>query len=194
MTHKTWVIICAAVVLAFTLLACNPEPTAKPPTPEATTAPDTSDEVPLVSSSSGGMVQKLSIEDLTLKAGRILVGTVVDLRSEWNSDQTLIYTYATIAVEDHLKGTPDQMEVTVMVPGGQVGDTGISVSGVAEFSEGEKVLLFLEEGESGAFGVLGGFQGKLVIYGDKVFVEGEEVPLADLVNEIQKTLTGGKSQ
>jgi hypothetical protein len=62
------------------------------------------------------------------------------------------------------------------------------VSGVPEFSKGEKVLLFLEEGESGVFHVLGGFQGKLVIYGDRVFVEGEEISFTDLVNEIQEIL------
>ena len=36
----------------------------------------------VVGSSSGGIVEKLSVEDLTLRAGRILVGTVVDLKSE----------------------------------------------------------------------------------------------------------------
>lgn len=130
----------------------------------------------------------MSVEDLTLRAGRILVGTVVGLKSEWNNERTLIYTYVTVAVEDHIKGAPDQMEVTVMVPGGQVGDVGVSVSGVPEFSKGEKLMLFLEGDEAGVFHVLGGFQGKLVIYGDKVFVEGKKMPLTDLVNEIQKIL------
>jgi hypothetical protein len=154
----------------------------------APTTPTPPDEVPVVGSSSGSIVEKLSVEDLTLRAGWILVGTVVDLESEWNNKRTLICTYVTVAVEDHIKGAPDQMEVTVMVPGGQVGDVGVAVSGVTEFSKGEEVLLFLEGDEAGVFHVLGGFQGKLVIYGDKVFVEGKEMPLTDLVNEIQKIL------
>jgi hypothetical protein len=80
------------------------------------------------------------------------------------------------------------MEVTAMVPGGQVGDVGASVSGAPTFSKGEKVLLFMEGDEAGVFHVLDGFQGKLVIYGDKVFVEGKEMPFTDLVNEIQEIL------
>lgn len=188
MVHNVWVVVCTTFVFTAALLSCTPESAVKPPTPEATAVPSTSGEVLVVGSSSGGMVEELSVEEMVLRADRILVGIVVDLKSEWNNERTLIYTYATVAVEDHIKGTPDQMEVTVMVPGGQVGDVGASVSGVAEFGKGEKVLLFLEEGKAGAFHILGGFQGKLVIYGDKVFVEGEETPFTDLVNEIQEIL------
>jgi hypothetical protein len=145
-------------------------------------------EVPVVGSSSGGIVEKLSVESLTLGAAWILVGTVVDLESEWNNERTLIYTHVTVAVEDHIKGALEQTEVNVTVPGGQVGDVGVSVSGVPEFSKGEEVLLFLEENEAGEFHVLGGFQGKFVIYGDKIFVEGKQMPFTDLVNEIQEIL------
>ena len=158
------------------------------PTLSPLSTPTSLSEVPVVGSSSGGIVEELSVEDLTLRAGWILVGTVVDLKSEWNNERTLIHTYVTVAVEDHIKGASEQMEVTVTVPGGQVGDVGVSVSGVPAFSKGEEVLLFLEGNEAGVFHVLGGFQGKFVIYGDKVFVEGKQMPFTDLVNEIQEVL------
>jgi hypothetical protein len=142
----------------------------------------------VVGSCSGGIVEKLSVEDLTLRAGRILVGTVVDLKSEWNNERTLIYAYVTVAVESYIQGAPDQVDVTVIVPGGAGWRRRRFCARGPEFSRGEEVLLFLEEGRSGVFHVLGGFQGKLVIYGDKVFVEGREPLLTDLVNEVQEIL------
>lgn len=118
--------------------------------------------------STGGLMEKLDLEALTSMGQVILVGKVEALQSRWNDDRSLILTDVRLSVEQVVKGSADQKEITVVVPGGQVGDVGQTVSAVPRFAEGERVLLFLERDEKGAFQVVGGLQGKKAIEGDIV--------------------------
>ena len=86
-------------------------------------------------------------------------GRVTRVQSRWTRDGHLIVTDVEIAVVETLKG-PAAQTVVVVQPGGQVGDIGQVVSGLASFSEGEEVVVFLERQGSSRFQVTGLSQGK----------------------------------
>ena len=130
-------------------------------------------------------MEKLGLEDLTLAADCILVGTVEDIKSEWNRDRTIIYTHVKFSVENSIKGCLDQIEVTIRVPGGIVGEIAMQASTAPTFENEEKVLLFLEA-EEDTFRILGGFQGKLIIEDETVL--GPGVSLSDFVEEIEQII------
>lgn len=186
-----------AVMLVFVLLAIAgcaegrgealPSTSLSTPTPGVTLVPSpTAPEVPAVGVSSEGIADKLSLEDLVARADYVLIGGIRDIKSEWNSDRTNIYTYVKVSVESSLKGSVDRSEVTIRVLGGRVGDVAVAVSAAPEFEVGERALLFLKCEEPCCLGVVGGFQGKYTIQGDRVL--GMGVPLSDLVGEIEGIL------
>jgi hypothetical protein len=180
---------CAAMLI-LTLLAMagcaepGAVPTIPPSTPTHAPSP-TPSEAP-VPGISAGIVEKLDLEDLAVGADCILVGTVEDIKSEWNRDRTVIYTYIKFSVENSIKGCLDQKEVTIRVPGGQVGDISMHVPTAPTFEAGEKTLVFLEVEDDGSLHVPGGFQGKFTIQDNVVL--GPDVPLPDFVKEIQSIL------
>ncbi len=156
-------------------------------TPTRTALPTPSK--PMASGITGGLVEKLELEDLALGADCILVGTVENVRSEWDNDRTLIYTLIEFSIENTVKGCLNQAEVTIRVPGGQVGDESLEVSTAPTFEAGEKALVFLEMEDKGSLRVLGGFQGKVTVQNGTVL--DPATSLRDFVEDIQSIL--GKS-
>ncbi len=96
---------------------------------------------------------------LTRGADTVVRGTVTKLGSHWTGDHLRIVTEVQIEVAEAYKGAPPPA-VTVVQPGGVVGDVGQAVSGLATFSEGEEVVVFLERRPGGSFLVAGMAQGK----------------------------------
>ncbi len=145
------------------------------------------------------MVRK-SIEELTYEADSILIGEVKRIESRWNKDRTLIYTYITISVRKYTKALPSMKEVkeiTVKVPGGEVGGIGLKVSDTPEFRKGEEVFLFLRIEKLPIFKVAGLFQGKYTIEGGKAKnkVMEQEIPwdiFIDQIEEIMKKAEGNQ--
>jgi len=129
------------------------------------------------------LVLKKELNELAKEAEIILVGTVKDIRSEWNREETLIYTYVTISVEDYLKGSTGSNEVVVRTFGGKVGVVSLFVEDTPNFEKGEKVILFLYQRETGDWEVYGCFQGKYRIEEGRVVENGLQV--ADFINQIK---------
>ncbi len=127
------------------------------------------------------MLWPLNLEDLTRQAEMILTGHVVDLKSERDDKQGMIYTYATIAVDRTLKGEQRE-QVVVQVPGGEVGQLGLWVSDTPEFAVGQQVLLFLAGKDN--LQPVGWQQGKYTIQ-DGVLLENERA-LSDVLRVISK--------
>src|SRR5262249_49713828 len=73
--------------------------------------------------------------------------------------QKIITTRVVIEVTDVLKGAPAKT-ITLVEPGGQVGDIAQRVDGVAEFVPGEEVMVFLDRRGGDICGVNGMAQGK----------------------------------
>lgn len=102
---------------------------------------------------------RADLPELAQTADSIIHGTVRRVESRWSGDGRRIVTDVEIQVTEALKG---QASSTVLVtqPGGRVGDIGQMVSGLATFSPGEEVVLFLERRGPQAFRVSGMAQGK----------------------------------
>lgn len=102
---------------------------------------------------------RMSLDDLTAQSDAVVHGTVRDVSSRWSSDGMRIVTSIDVDVSETLKGVPSTL-VRIVQPGGSVGDIAQSVSGLASFSRGEEVFLFLERRGQSAFAVTGLAQGK----------------------------------
>ncbi len=100
----------------------------------------------------------LDVPTLTLKAEVIVRGTVRSSSAHWSGDNRRIFTQIEIDVSESLKGEPLKT-LSVVQPGGVVGDVGQRVSGVASYEEGEEVVLFLSR-RGPMFQTLGMAQGK----------------------------------
>jgi hypothetical protein len=113
-----------------------------------------------------GQQSALTPEQLTARAELVAVGTVTALHSEWNAEATRIVTRVTLAVEHYLKGNRTENTLTVVVPGGEVGETGESYSHTARFRNSEHVVVFAESDGRGTYRITAGDRGKLSITED----------------------------
>jgi hypothetical protein len=89
----------------------------------------------------------------------VVRGKVVSSQARWTADHGRIITDTTIEVAEALKGRPAKT-VVVMQPGGEVGDVGQRVDGVASFHPGEEVVVFLEARGVERFTLSGMAQGR----------------------------------
>lgn len=88
-------------------------------------------------------VLALDVPALTRGSAIVVRGTVQSSTARWTQDKARIITDTVIAVNDTWKGTA-KSSVTVMQPGGEIGDFGQVVHGTVKFTAGEEVVLFLE--------------------------------------------------
>lgn len=102
---------------------------------------------------------RMDLPELSRSADVIVHGTVRRLESRWSGDGRLIVTDVEIQVTEALKGQAGGTLV-VTQPGGQVGDIGQRVSGLASFAPSEEVVVFLERLGDQGFRVSGLAQGK----------------------------------
>ena len=131
-----------------------------------------------------GLVEKLTLDELTARADCILVGEVSDIAC-YRKGEGNIYTLVTLSVEQAIKGQP-QEEIAVGIPGGELNSQTLWVEDVPSFQSGERVVVFLEESE-GVFSVAGGFQGKFSI-GRNNMVSGN-ILLSEFIDQIRQIAT-----
>ena len=82
------------------------------------------------------------------QAASIVVGRVVSQQSSWDASRQRILTYSKIAVEKTLKGSPAQ-EITIVTPGGTVGDIAQDYVGVPRFQTGDENVVFVRQTGAG---------------------------------------------
>ena len=79
-------------------------------------------------------------------ADYIIEGTVIKVESQWNEARTSINTYTELAVNNFVKGTPfDEKKLTIITPGGKVGEITQWVEDQPIFHEGKRVRIYLKE-------------------------------------------------
>jgi hypothetical protein len=129
------------------------------------------------------------VESMSQNADLIVTGKVTQQNSSWNSDNTKIYTEATIQVEEYLKGNNNGNSVVVRYLGGEVGDVGELYSHMPRFENEEEVLVFLKRDNSNAdYKVFNGEDGKINVIvdpktGEKV--TSSNVPVSSLKAQIK---------
>jgi FlgD Ig-like domain/Matrixin len=117
-----------------------------------------------LASASFAVVHKMEIRDLRDASSDIIVGRVMSYEAAW--DGNLIYTYYKVKVLDRVKGNPAD-EITVRVPGGEVGEVILMVSDTPYLKSGEDAFLFLKQ-NGDVREVTGWYQGKYAIKEGKV--------------------------
>jgi hypothetical protein len=84
----------------------------------------------------------MSETELLSSSQAVVQGKVLDVRSFWNDERTVIVTEARVLVDDLVAGQAPSV-VVVRTFGGQVGDQVIVAHGFPTFQAGEQVLLYL---------------------------------------------------
>jgi hypothetical protein len=107
-----------------------------------------------------GRPGKLNPKQLAAGADFIIVGKVASI-AYYQQGTGNIYTLATLAVEQNIKGKTEA-EVVIRVPGGEAGGLSLMVTDNPGFRKGERALVFLKKDE-GNFTVVGGLYGKVTI-------------------------------
>jgi hypothetical protein len=88
------------------------------------------------------VVLQQSFEEMTAEAHLVVRGVALRSTARWDDEGRRINTWTELRVTEVLKGSAAGT-VLVRQAGGVVGGIGQSVSGAAEFREGEEALLFL---------------------------------------------------
>ncbi len=114
-----------------------------------------------------GVGERVSLEEIARQADVVAVGTVDRLRSEWNANKSRIQTRVTIRVEQPLKGAPPGVELTVLVPGGEVDGVGEVYSHTDRFRQEEEVVVVAKRDSRGTLRIATGDRGKLLITHDQ---------------------------
>jgi hypothetical protein len=87
-------------------------------------------------------VAPLSFEELVRQSSSVVYARVIDVRGQWTEDRRRIDSLVTVEVIKGLKGTATA-ELTVTVPGGQVGRYLNVMPGAPTFARGDLAVLFL---------------------------------------------------
>lgn len=94
------------------------------------------------------ITRAVSFDQKVENAASILVGRCVRQESRWDDAHKWILTYSTFQVEKSMKGGGTG-EVTIVTPGGRVGDVAQEVVGVPRFREGDEHVLFVRNSQVG---------------------------------------------
>ena len=103
----------------------------------------------------------LDVPALTKGSALVVRATVRSVEARWTKDGGRIMTDAVLDVTETWKGAPTK-QLTVMQPGGIVGEVGQLVHGTARFTVGEDVVVFLEP-RGDRFLLTGMLQGKFKV-------------------------------
>ena len=95
------------------------------------------------------LVQTASFDDKVDNAAAIVLGKVTKQESRFDASHRWILTYTTFRIEKAYKGLPGQREITVVTPGGQVGDIHQETDGVPVFADGAEHVVFVRNSNEG---------------------------------------------
>ena len=87
-------------------------------------------------------VAPLSFQELVRQSSSVVYARVVEVRGQWTDDRRGIDSLVTVAVIRGLKGTSAD-ELTLTLPGGQVGRHLNLIPGAPSFARGDLAVLFL---------------------------------------------------
>jgi hypothetical protein len=109
----------------------------------------------------------LTDEDLITSSRVILLGEVLSTKSQHDLNHATIYTYVKVRVSEVLKGQLVNEQIVFKQMGGTVGEETAVVFGAPDYTQGERVLLFLDTAGDGTLRVAHLFQGKYDVVADE---------------------------
>lgn len=107
--------------------------------------------------------EKSRLAELAKEAEVIVVGKVADVRSEWNSDKTRIFTKVSVDVAEYVKGETPTKTLIITQLGGEIDGVGELYTHTARFSKDEEVLVFVKKDHKNNLIVAGGNEGKFKV-------------------------------
>ena len=114
------------------------------------------------------LVMALDLKELVGRSDHIVVSDVVSIQAAWDAKHEHIMSTIQLNVVEAWKGpAKPATRLTVVQPGGTVGDITMVVFGLSQFKPGERSLIFLR-GKMEAASVVGMAQGKRVLFRDSV--------------------------
>ena len=108
------------------------------------------------------LVGPADVESLAAAADAVVYGQVVRRSSAWGPGGGQIFTTVVLRPIETWKGA-SAGEVSVLVPGGELGELSQTVQGVAAFNDAEEVVVFLHRRAPGTYGVERLALGKFVV-------------------------------
>ena len=116
--------------------------------------------------SPASLVVALDLQTMVSRADNVAVVDVVSVTSAWDERHEQILSTITLTVVESWKGTAaPATRVSVVQPGGTVGDIVQTVHGMTRFSPGERAVVFLQGATERAH-VVGMAQGKRAVRRD----------------------------
>lgn len=94
------------------------------------------------------IARAVQFDEKVEQAAAIVVGKVVSQQSSWDAGRQRILTYSKFQVESTLKGFPAR-EITIVTPGGTVGDIAQDFVGVPQFNTGDEHVVFVRNTQIG---------------------------------------------
>lgn len=129
----------------------------------------------------------MTVGELSAQSSDIVAAEVISTEARWNEDRTFIFTDVILRVSELHKGTlAVPSTVSLMIPGGEMGEKGLRVEHAPEFTVGQRVVVFLTPLENSQYGVVGWEQGKYTIENGEVRETGKKLPV--FIDEIQEAL------
>jgi hypothetical protein len=96
-----------------------------------------------------------TLDEMVTQVDRIVVGEVVTTDAAWNlanADGDVVYTTATLHVEQSLKGRDNPEYIQLFGPGGRLDGVETMVPGAPAFGEsGQRMIVFLWDGVEGQY-------------------------------------------
>ena len=94
------------------------------------------------------IVMALDLPELVRQSDHIAIVDVLSVRSAWDEAGSRIFTTIDVKVVERWKGAADAAgkpaeHLTIVQPGGTVGDISMTIAGLSTFSEGERAVVFL---------------------------------------------------
>ena len=114
------------------------------------------------------VVMTMSLDEMIAEAELIVEGTVVDVESQWSTDQKTIYTYVTLNNLRVLHGQVNDDTLRIRFSRGKVGGTRITIAGTPSFAPGDREILFIQKNNFAVSPVIGFFQGRFHVVNDQV--------------------------
>ena len=134
---------------------------------------------------------KEDVGSLKKQSEAVVHAKVVDVRSYWNADHSVIFTDVALDVKGRLHGTSDNL-IIVRVPGGKVSDYTMEMEGTPQFAVDDEVVAFIARWHDGAPMVAGYFQGLSKVDHDRLgnaFLRGgvaDGLPMSELARQLRQ--------
>lgn len=185
-------------MLVLFQLSAFPTPTVAPPSTQEP-ADDLPSNETTQTGDAGGLVARYTVEELAERSYTILIGEVSAVQKNALEEQGVLYKTVTIQVERYVKNPLGQDTVVLKEYASGCLDAGnetvcSNVEDTVPYSTGERVLVFLGQGEivesqGEALYTLGSVQGKYVLTSDGMAVNADPdrtTPLSDLLEAIEQ--------